>query len=375
MPPARHGLARNPPPLHRLRTSCSTHQPRPSVAFLLPVSLSTPAGVCCHAPERLSDRLADVHHEPPRHRVYARQGFVALRSHGQALSGLHPGLGRQQPRPLQRRHRRGAEDAGRQAAEPVAGVLQRADGEARGPAHAAQRVRQGVLHEQRRGSERRRDQARAQVGPQVQERRIRDHHVRPQLPRPHARDDVGQRQAGLGHDLRTAGAGLPEGRAEQHRVGREADHRQDRRRDARTDPGRRRRDSGDARIHAGAARADEAAQPAADRRRSAERLWPRGHAVRVRAVRHRAGRHDAREGHRRRRTARRAAVEGRRRGVRGRRPGRYVQRQPADDGGRLFGDLAARRARLPRRRACAQRIPEAQAARTVGGARLRGRTR
>ena len=135
-----------------------------------------------------------------------------------------------------------------------------------GSAHAAQLLRQGVLREQRRRSERRRDQARAQVGQEVQGRRVRNHHVRSQLPRPHARHHVRQRQAGLGHDLRTASAGLSESGSERHRVGRKAHQREDRRRDARADPGRRRRDSRHARIHAATARADEEAQPAPDRR-------------------------------------------------------------------------------------------------------------
>lgn len=46
-------------------------------------------------------------------------------------------------------------------------------------------------------------------------------------------------------------------RSERHRFGRKAHQREDRRRDARAYPGRRRRDSRDARVHAATARADE----------------------------------------------------------------------------------------------------------------------
>ena len=60
--------------------------------------------------------------------------------------------------------------------------------------------------------------------------------------------------------------GFPKAESERHRVGRAADHRKHRRRHARADPGRRRRDSRDARIHAATARADEKARPALDRR-------------------------------------------------------------------------------------------------------------
>jgi acetylornithine/N-succinyldiaminopimelate aminotransferase len=38
---------------------------------------------------------------------------------------------------------------------------------------------------------------------------LRDHHLRPQLPRPHPGHHVGLRQGRLGHHVRPAGAGLP----------------------------------------------------------------------------------------------------------------------------------------------------------------------
>ncbi len=55
--------------------------------------------------------------------------------------------------------------------------------------------------------------------------------------------------------------------------------------------------------------------------------------------------------------------------------GGHLQRQPADDGRRLLGDLATGGAGLPRERARARRLPEAKPAATVGGTRLRGRAR
>ena len=46
-------------------------------------------------------------------------------------------------------------------------------------------------------SQRRRDQARAQIRRPAQERRLRDHHLRRRFSRPHAGDDVGIRQEGV----------------------------------------------------------------------------------------------------------------------------------------------------------------------------------
>ena len=65
-----------------------------------------------------------------------------------------------------------------------------------------------LLHQLGRRGQRGRHQARPQVGPALQGRRARDRHVRRRLPRAHARHDVGERQAGLGHDVRPPGAGI-----------------------------------------------------------------------------------------------------------------------------------------------------------------------
>ncbi len=162
---------------------------------------------------------------------------------------------------------------------PSPGVLQRAVHAAR-PAHRrAQLFSAGVLHQQRRGSQRRRDQARAQVGRAEQGRRLRDHHLRGFLPRPHAGHHVRVRQAAVPRPVRAEGAGLSEGEAQRSRVGRAADHRQDRRRHAGADPGRGRRHHRDGRIHARPARADAQARPAAHRRRDPDRRGPHRQAV------------------------------------------------------------------------------------------------
>ena len=58
----------------------------------------------------------------------------------------------------------------------------------------SQLLRSGVLRQFRRGSQRGRDQARAQIRRAAQERRLRDHHLRGRLSRPHAGDHVGIRQ-------------------------------------------------------------------------------------------------------------------------------------------------------------------------------------
>ena len=61
----------------------------------------------------------------------------------------------------------------------------------------SQLLRPGVLHQFRRGSQRRRDQTRAQIRRPAQERRLRDHHLRGRISRPDAGDDVGLRQESL----------------------------------------------------------------------------------------------------------------------------------------------------------------------------------
>ena len=121
-------------------------------------------------------------------------------------------------------------------------LLQRAHGAAGDAGRRVERARSGVPLQQRRGGQRGRHQAGAQVGPALPRRRLRDRDHARRLPRPHAGDHVGLRQAGLRAALRAEGAGLPQGAAERPRRHRGGHHRAHRRRDAGADPGRGRRD-------------------------------------------------------------------------------------------------------------------------------------
>ena len=124
-------------------------------------------------------------------------------------------------------------------AEP--GLLQRPEPQARQGACRAELLRPGVLRQFRRGSQRRRDQARAQIRLAAQGRRARDHHLRRRLSWPHARDHVGLRQEGVRAAVRAQGVGLPKGKAERSRLGEGADHAKHRCCHAGADPGRSRR--------------------------------------------------------------------------------------------------------------------------------------
>ena len=73
-----------------------------------------------------------------------------------------------------------------------------------------QLLRPGVLCQLRRGSQRGRDQARAQIRLAAQERRARDHHLRRRLSRPDAGDHVGLGQEGVRAAVRAEGGGLPQ---------------------------------------------------------------------------------------------------------------------------------------------------------------------
>ena len=150
--------------------------------------------------------------------------------------------------------RRSAGGAGKTAADAEPGVLQRPEPQAGQGADRSQLLRPGVLRQFRRGSQRRRDQARAQIRRAAPERRLRDHHLRGRLPRPDAGDHVGLRQEGLRAAVRAEGAGLSQGAAQRSRLGQAADHRQDHRRDAGADPGRSRRLAGDRSVPARVAR-------------------------------------------------------------------------------------------------------------------------
>jgi len=82
----------------------------------------------------------------------------------------------------------------------------------------------GVLLQQRRGGQRGRDQARAQVGCALPRRRARDHHDGPRLPRPHAGHHGRLRQARVGGALRAQGRRLHQGAAGRPGCGEARDH-------------------------------------------------------------------------------------------------------------------------------------------------------
>ena len=147
--------------------------------------------------------------------------------------------------------RRCACRAGQAAADAEPGVLQRAEPEARASAGREQLLRPGVLHQLRRRSQRGRDQARAQIRRAAQERRVRDHHLRRRLPRPHARDHVGSGKKAFEPLFEPKVTGFPKAKLNDLASVEAADHRQDRRRDAGADPGRSRRVARDRSIPAG----------------------------------------------------------------------------------------------------------------------------
>ena len=125
-------------------------------------------------------------------------------------------------------------------------------------------------------------------------------------------------------------SGFRKAQAQRPQFSEGADLGQHGRRDAGADPGRSRRVAGNRSIPEGAARADERARPAADRRRDPDRHGPDRKAVPLRTCRHRARHHDARQGHRRRRAAGRPARDHACLVLRARRPGRHLQRQSVD---------------------------------------------
>ena len=102
---------------------------------------------------------------------------------------------------------------------------------------------------------------------------------------------------------------------------------------------------GHRRVHARPAQAHHGARAAAHRRRGADRRGTHRQAVGLRARRHRAGHHDAGQGHRRRRAAGGAARQDGGVLLRAWRPGRDLQRQSADvrrGPGRARGSVEAR---------------------------------
>ena len=292
------------------------------------------------------DALMDITARPPA--VFVRgEGALSVGRQRQALSRFHAGLGGQLPRPFAADHCRCAGRAGKAAADAEPGLLQRAQPRAGEGAGRAQLLRSGVLRQFRRGSQRGRDQARAQIRRAAQERRATRsspstaaftaarwrpcrRRARRRLSRCSSRRCPAFRKAQL-NDLDSV-----EG----------ADHRQDRRRDAGADPGRSRRLARDRSIPAGVAGADQGARPAADRRRDPDRHGPHRKTVPLRARRDRARHHDARQRHRRRRAAGRAAGDRARLLLRAWRPGRHVQRQSADVRGGPCGARACRRSRI-----------------------------
>ena len=191
---------------------------------------------------------------------------MAVGPRRQALSRLHTGLGSQLPGPQSRSDH---QSTGRPVAQTDLArsrVLQRTFDAAR-PAHRrAQLLPARVLHQQWRGSQRRRDQAGAQMGREEQRRRLRNHYVRRFFSRPYAGNHVRFRQTAVPRSVRTESAGLSESETQRPRLGRKPDCRQDRGRHAGADSGRDRRHHCDGHVHARFARADAQARPVADRR-------------------------------------------------------------------------------------------------------------
>ena len=118
----------------------------------------------------------------------------------------------------------------------------------------------------------------------------------------------------------------------------------------RADPGRGRHQRAGRRLLQAAARVVRRAEHPADLRRGADGLRAARHALRVRALRRRAGHHDAGQGHRRRRAAVGVPGEGALRGVHAGRPRQHVRRRAADDARRLRGDAATSSTTTSRRR-------------------------
>ena len=137
--------------------------------------------------------------------TFNRQPIVVARGEGGARLGrrrqriprLHRRAGGDRPGTLAPRRHRGGAGAGGHAHADVQPLLQRAAAGAGAVAGGEQLHGQGVLHQQRRRSERRRGQARPQVRQAPPQRRAERHH-RPQLlPRQDARHDRRDRTAGL----------------------------------------------------------------------------------------------------------------------------------------------------------------------------------
>ena len=156
------------------------------------------------------DALMDITARPPAFSSGAKApGSGTTR---QALSRLHPGLGGQLPRPLPARRRRRAPAQARQLLTPSPAFYNAPSLRLAKALVEHELLRSGVLRQFRRGSQRRRDQARAQIRRAPPERRLRDHHLRGRLPRPHAGDHVGFGQEGLRAAVRAQGAGLSQRR-------------------------------------------------------------------------------------------------------------------------------------------------------------------
>ncbi len=142
-------------------------------------------------------------------------------------------------------------------------------------------------------------------------------------------------------------SGFPKAKLNDLGLRRAPGHGQDDCRDAGADPGRSRRLAGDGAVPARPAGIDQGAGSPADRRRDPDRHGADRKAVRLRACGHRARHHDAWKGHRRRRSASRAAGDKRSLLLRARRPGRNVQRQPVDVRGGACRSASRRGAGFP----------------------------
>ncbi len=159
------------------------------------------------------DALMEITARPPV--VFVRgDGSYLWDDTRQALSRLRAGLGRQRLGHSPPADRGSACRTGQTAADAEPGLLQRPQPQAGASAGREQLLRSGVLRQFRRGGQRRRDQARAEIRREIQERRVRDHHLRRRLSRPHARHHVGVGQDGVRAAVRAEGLRLQEGQAQ-----------------------------------------------------------------------------------------------------------------------------------------------------------------
>ena len=246
----------------------------------------------------------------PAARLRARRGVVALGPRRAQVPRLRPGLGGERLGPLARAGSRDAlAAAGRDADQPEPGVLERAERPARAGARRPLAASTGcssptAAPRRTKG----RSSSRASGAPSTQggayEIITFDHAF-------HGRTLATMSASGkprLGRAVRAEGARLPEGAAERSRLGRAADRRPDGRGDAGADPGRGRaccRRPTSSCASCARSRAQRGLLLIVDEVQTGD--GPHRQAVRLRARRHRAGHHDARQGHRRRRAARRAA--------------------------------------------------------------------